>query len=69
MMTIQKFKTRWESDGFGGGITYEDIAKCAKSWGLYDRPMRINIRLVTYMVLKRAGCADAEYYKPSVDDD
>jgi len=69
MMTIQKFKTRWESDGFGGGITYEDIAKCAKAWGLFQRPMKCDIRLVTYRVLKHADCKDAEYYKPSVDDD
>lgn len=33
-MTKEKFKKRWESNDNGGGITYEDIAKCAIKWGI-----------------------------------
>jgi hypothetical protein len=32
-MTKQEFKERWESSPDGGGITFDDIAKCAKEWG------------------------------------
>ena len=52
-MTREEFKVRWESDN-GGGITYEDIADCAKAWGLCERPKCMNLALVTDKVLKAA---------------
>jgi hypothetical protein len=54
-MTPEQFKTRWESDTNGGGITFEDISDCAKAWGLYPKPKIQPIDKVTKAVLKRAG--------------
>ena len=62
-MTKEEFKTRWESDSHGGGITFEDIADCAKKWGLFSTPKISPIYLVRYKVLKFAECIDAEDYK------
>ena len=63
-MTKPEFKKRWEANDNGGGITYEDIADCAKEWGLYSRPKICPIDRVTYDVLVSAGVKDAEEYKP-----
>lgn len=30
IMTKEQFKKRWESDDRGGGITFNDVADCAK---------------------------------------
>jgi len=54
-MTKEEFKIRWESNENGGGITYEDIANCAKEWGLYDRPKTCDMGQVTESVLKFAN--------------
>lgn len=32
--TKEEFKKLWEADDEGSGITYDDIADCAKAWGL-----------------------------------
>jgi hypothetical protein len=61
-MTKQEFKERWESTPDGGGITFDDIAKCAKEWGLYSSPKTARMNDVVNTVLKHAdvSCEDAE---------
>lgn len=66
-MTKQEFKQRWESDDGGGGITYDDIADCAKNWGIASAPRTMNIYKVCYMVLKSAGTNDAEDFATEQD--
>jgi hypothetical protein len=63
-MTKDEFKTRWESDDEGGGITFDDIADCAQDWGIFRRPRTTRIDLVRYRVLVAAGTNDAEEFKP-----
>ena len=63
-MTKDEFKTRWESNDDGGGITFDDIADCAKRWGIFSRPRTARIDLVRYRVLVAAGTNDAEEFKP-----
>lgn len=63
-MTKQEFKTRWESNDQGGGITFDDIADCAKSWGLFNTPYILDIHKVQYAVLKAANTNDCEEYNP-----
>jgi hypothetical protein len=63
-MTKQEFKARWESDDKGGGITFDDIAKCAIAWHVSSRPRIRPIDVVRYEVLKAAGTVDAEEFKP-----
>ena len=61
-MTKQEFKQRWESDEIGGGITFYDIAECAKDWGIASTPRTMQIDRVLYLVLKAAGTQDAEEF-------
>jgi hypothetical protein len=61
-LTKEQFKKRWESDENGGGITFDDIAKCAESWGLFKSPRTSNINFVRYKVLVAAEVSDAEEY-------
>lgn len=61
-MTKQEFKQRWESDDDGGGITFNDIAECAKAWGIAQTPRTMQIELIRYKVLKAAGTNDAEEF-------
>lgn len=63
-MTKEEFKKRWESDENGGGLTFDDIANCAVSWGLSQFPKTRPIDSIRYTVLKSAGVNDAEDYKP-----
>lgn len=63
-MTKDEFKQRWESNDSGGGITYDDIADCAKAWGLFRTPKTSRIDVVRYRVLKEANTVDAEEYAP-----
>lgn len=63
-MTKEEFKQRWESDDEGGGIDFDDIADCAKAWGLFRTPRISRIDLVRYRVLVAAGTVDAEEFKP-----
>ena len=67
-MTKEEFKARWESNEDGGGITYDDVAECAKDWGISSTPRTSQMDLVTYKVLKAANCSDAEEYNPSNKD-
>ena len=63
-MTKQEFKARWESNDEGGGINFDDIADCAKAWGLFNTPRIARIDRVRYQVLKAAGTEDAEEFAP-----
>ena len=63
-MTREEFKIRWESNEDGGGITFDDIADCAKDWGLFFKPRCYKIDIVRYEVLKAANCIDAEEFNP-----
>jgi len=67
-MTKEEFKKRWESDDDGGGITYNDIADCAKAWGLYHAPRTAQIDRVLYRVLEAAGVEDYAEYEPRERD-
>jgi hypothetical protein len=69
VMTPEEFKARWESDDNGGGITFDDIAGCAKAWGLYSTPRIARINAVRYAVLKKAGTVDAAEYAWEEDDE
>lgn len=62
-MNKAEFKARWESDDTGGGVTFDDVAECAKKWGLFARPRTARINDVLYAVLVAAKVEDAEEYK------
>ena len=66
-MTKQEFKQRWESNDNGGGITFDDIAECAKVWGISSTPRILQIDRVRYMVLKAEGTDDAEEFAPEME--
>jgi hypothetical protein len=68
-MTKQEFKDRWDGDDNGGGISFDDIADCAKAWGLFRNPKTCRIDMVRYQVLKEAGTVDAEEYAPDKESD
>ena len=68
-MTKEEFKRRWEKDENGDGITFDDIADCAKAWGLFPIPRICQIDKVRYAVLKTAGTNDCEDFKPTEEDD
>lgn len=68
-MSKEEFKRRWESGSDGGGITFEDIAKCAELWGLFRTPRIHQIDRVRYAVLKAAGVNDAEEFNPENDNE
>ena len=61
-MTKDEFKTRWESNDEGGGINFNDVADCAKEWGLFATPRIHPMQKVLYAVLKAAGTKDAKEY-------
>ena len=69
VMTPEQFRERWNSDEEGGGITYEDIAVCARSWGLFPKPKIEPIEKVKMAVLKAAGVQDEQPYTPMADKD
>ena len=62
--TKEEFKKLWETGEDGSGITFDDIAECAKEWGLYSHPKCCSILMVRYKVLLAAKCLDAEEYNP-----
>lgn len=66
-MTKEEFKKRWESDDNGGGITMDDIADCAKDWGISERPKIRPMQLIRYQVLVAADVNDAEEFAPQED--
>ncbi len=67
-MTPGEFKKRWESSEDGGGITYQEVAECAKTWGVCKTPKIRPMDHVLYTVLKHAQTVDAEDYKPDYSD-
>lgn len=62
-MTRDEFKTRWESNDNGGGITFNDIANAAIAWGIASKPRIMPVNLIRYLVLKAADTKDAESYR------
>lgn len=78
VMTKEQFRERWNSDAQGGGITFDEIADCAKAWGVCSAPRVLPIETVTELVLEAAGCPFPEPNpeseqipapeKPTVDD-
>ena len=54
VLTKEEFRKRWE-DG-GRPVTYDDIADCAKAWGLYDNPRCFPMFEVENAVVRAAGC-------------
>ena len=64
--TKEKFKELWEANGYGSDITYDDIADCAKAWGISEGPRILPIDGdLAYRVLKAAQVNDAEEYNPN----
>jgi hypothetical protein len=55
-MTRGEFRKRWESSDTGDGITFEDVAECAKAWGLYSKPKIVSMPAVLEAVLEEANC-------------
>jgi len=66
--TKEEFKRLWESDNNGGGLTFDDVADCAKDWGISQNPRIRPMLVVRYQVLKAADVVDAENYFPNEDD-
>ena len=62
--TKEEFKRLWEANKYGSGITYDDIADCAKAWGISSDPRTRHIDEIAYSVLKAADVSDAEEYNP-----
>lgn len=54
-MTREEFAARWDSDEDGGGITVNEIADCAKAWGVFTTPRIHPIRVVINAVVKESG--------------
>lgn len=54
-MTKEEFKTRWDSDELGGGITLEDIAQCAIDWNISSKPKTQPMDEIVRKVLVSAG--------------
>lgn len=54
--TKERFKELWDSGPDGGGITNDDVADCAKAWGLFRKPRCCSINMVIAAVVKAAGC-------------
>jgi hypothetical protein len=67
-MSKLEFKWRWELDDEGDGINFDDIADCAKAWGLFRTPRTARIDVVRYRVLKAAGVLDAESYNTNLEE-
>ena len=66
-MQKHEFRERWESDEAGGGITFEDIAKCAVEWRIARYPKTMRMDVITYRVLKAAETSDAEDFRPETE--
>lgn len=66
-MTREEFKRRWAASVENNDLTYNDVAECAKEWGLMENPKTKPLANVLYAVLKAAGVEDAEDYNPDND--
>lgn len=63
--TKEEFKRLWEATDNGSGITFDDIADCAKAWGISSSPRTRPIDEIRYKVLIAAQVNDAEEYNPN----
>lgn len=54
-MTRAEFARRWDSGDDGGGITGDDVAECAKAWGLCAYPRTTPFDRVLRMVVLASG--------------
>jgi len=68
-MTKEQFKTRWESNNSGDGITMNEVAACAKAWGVSNSPLITQMDHLLYKVLKAAKTNDAEQFNPAFYED
>ena len=59
-MTRAEFREKWAADQ----ITWDDIANCAKEWGLFDKPRCAPLLNVRHLVLLAADVPHAEEYSP-----
>lgn len=62
--TKEEFKRLWEANEYGSRINYDDIADCAKAWGISSNPRTRQIDEIAYLVLKAADVSYAEEYNP-----
>lgn len=63
--TKEDFKRLWEANEHGSGITFDDIAECARAWGISSSPRTRPIDEIRYKVLIAAQVNDAEEYNPN----
>lgn len=54
-LTKREFKRLWEKKNDPVGITWDEVADCAKRWGLYDAPRCHAMSVVLDAVLEAAG--------------
>jgi hypothetical protein len=54
-MTKAEFAERWDSGDDGDGVTVDDVADCAKAWGLFATPRIHHIGTVLAAVVKASG--------------
>ena len=57
--TKEDFKRAWDSEDCH--ITWDEIADCAKSWGLYSNPRCEDLYKVRYRVCEAAGVRDMPF--------
>ena len=63
-LTKEEFKKEWESNDCN--ITFDDVAECAKAWGISSNPRVRPINIIANQVLVAAGC---EKYFKEVDEE
>lgn len=54
-MTKAEFAERWDSGDAGDAITVDDVADCAKAWGLFATPRIHPFGTVLAVVVKASG--------------
>ena len=67
-MTREEFKRRWELNDRGDGISFNDIAECARAWGVCSTPRIRPMEQIRYQVLLAAKTVDAEEFNPETPD-
>lgn len=53
--TKEKFIELWNKDKNGGGLTFDDVADCAKQWGLCSNPRIKVMDEILSLVLKECN--------------
>ena len=56
IMTKEEFRERWDSNPDGDDITLDEVAECAKEWGLFEKPRTLPVWKVVDAVCEAAGC-------------